>query len=100
MTKEYYYQIYKKRGDKEELKFSRNFTHYSIYIYDINTGKSTKVTKELPIENPVVWSPDDRYLSYNDRTFSRKDIYILDLQVGKSEKIPNVSGRVMTWISK
>ena len=96
-TEEYCQEYRNKMTDREESEFSKNFLKYSIYIYDIKTKSSRKITPEIPIEESVVWSPDSQYLSYNDRTHFYEYIYILNPATCAAERIDNANGRVMAW---
>jgi len=71
--------------------------YFSIFLYDIETGENRKLTKEFNIEQSFVWSPDDKYIVFNDRRYVNEDIYILEIKTGKVDKIKGISGKVMAW---
>ena len=92
-------EYYARTSPEERANLERLLYYESIYIYEVATGKSTKLTKEMPLEEPVVWSPDDRYIVFNDDAIGRQ-IHIFDIATGKSYKMPDSQGYVMTWTEK
>lgn len=95
--KEYHETFMKKEDKREELEFAKLFLHYSIFLYDLETKQSKKITDELAIEQSVIWSPNDKYLLYNDETWYGNDIFVLDIATGEKEKIDDLHGRIMGW---
>jgi hypothetical protein len=102
MTVDEYERLEKERGDgfKEIEETSKALLHYGIYLYDLKSETSRKLTEELPIDLSVVWSPDDKYLLYNDEKFLGHDIHVLDIHTGKREKIASVNGALMAWVNE
>jgi WD40 repeat protein len=99
MNRKEYHMILAEKGakQKELVELGQYRLKHAIYIYDIESQKKTRVSDIVWIEQPVVWSPDDKYLLYNDRADVSNDIYVLDINSGKKEKISSENGRVMTW---
>lgn len=85
------------KDERAAMEFSKLFLIYSFYIYDMDTGKSKKLSKDFWVEERPIWSPDDRYLLFNDRRAVSNDIYVLDTKTGEAEEISSHKGRVMTW---
>ncbi len=85
------------KDERATMEFSRLFLIYSFNIYDIETGKSKKLSKDFWVEERAIWSPDDRYLLFNDRRAVTNDIYVLDTKTGEAEEISSHKGRVMAW---
>ena len=84
---------------KEMRELTILFNQYSIYLFNIATGKTKKITEELAIDSPVVWSPDDKYLIYNDERYLGHDIYAIEIKTGKRFKATSERGKIMTWKS-
>lgn len=73
----------------------------AIYIYDIATGKSERITDYLYIDPPLIWSPDGRYLAYTERwAATTRNICVLNVHTHKVKKIPDLQGDVMAWTDK
>lgn len=86
-----------KKNDRDRMQFSKLFLTYSFYIYDIDSGKSKKISDEFWVEQRPIWSPDDRYLLFSDRRAVVDDVYVLDTKTGETEKISSHKGEVMAW---
>lgn len=99
ISKKEYENIMAEKGErlKESVALGQYIIKHSIYIYDMDTRESKKLTEIVWVEEPPAWSPDDKYLIYNDRRMVSDDIYVLDVGTGEKEKIPSVVGRVMVW---
>jgi Tol biopolymer transport system component len=99
ITEKEYQNIIAEKGtrQKELIELDQYSLKHSIYMYDVVTGKSKKLTEAVWIEQPVIWSPDDKYLLYNDRAYVSDDIYVVDLQTGQKKKITAETGTVMVW---
>lgn len=70
----------------------------AIYIYDIATGKSERITDYLYIDSPLTWSPDNRYLAYTELwAATTRNIYVLNVHTHKVKKIRDLQGYVMAW---
>lgn len=99
LSKEHYEKFKMGRqGTSEEIEFSKLFLHYSIYIYDMETGQSMKMTDELSIEKPVLWSADDKHLLYNDEKSLGHEVYALHIETREKAKIEGVNGELMAWV--
>lgn len=71
----------------------------AVYIYDVDTHKSIKITKYYNIVSPLVWSPDGKYLAFTALWGATTyNMYILNVQTYEIRKIPGLEGQVMTWI--
>lgn len=98
MSRKEYEETWMKKEDKrEEMEFSKLFLTNAIYLYDVDTGQSKKISDEGWIAQPAVWSPDDKYLVYNDRRAVVNDIFVLDVKTGEKEQLKGKHGRVMVW---
>jgi len=101
------YNIFKKEYDaiitekgnrqKEMIELGQYFLEHAIYIHDIETGKTRKIAGPEWVEEPPVWSPDNRYLAYGDRSYVVRQIYVLDVNSGEKMKLEGGYGRVMVW---
>lgn len=93
-----------KRNDpasKEIIALGEVIMFFDIYLYDIETGRTKKLTdKEKIIEQPVLWSPDDKYLAYNDEGLMSHEIYIVDIETGRRKKMTSTTGELMVWRDK
>lgn len=69
----------------------------SLFIYDIDSGVSRQLTKKTSIDSGAIWSPDDKYLMYNDESYLNHDIIIINVNTGDIEKIDKTNGKVMNW---
>ncbi|MDH3976122.1 MAG: hypothetical protein OEV42_17760 [Deltaproteobacteria bacterium] len=87
----------KHERDEEMWELSKLFIKNSIYLYDVSTKESRKLTEEITVEMPVVWSPDDKYLIYNDRRGISDEIFAVEIETGKRFKVTSEHGRVMVW---
>jgi Tol biopolymer transport system component len=100
MSRQEYNEIItgKKIKPKEWKELENYRLKQAIYIYDVNTKKSKKVLSVGWVEQPVLWSPDDKYILFSDRSdlFGR-EIYVLDIKTGKKEKITYQTGQVWVW---
>lgn len=94
-----YEAIVASRGKRHEELFEIEtyLIKHAIYIYNIDTGENKKMTEEFWIEEPVIWSPDDKSLIYNDRRAVANDIFVLDVKSGDKEQLQGKHGRVMVW---
>ncbi|MDH3976123.1 MAG: hypothetical protein OEV42_17765 [Deltaproteobacteria bacterium] len=95
----YYNKSYLKgyEGKEGAKKFSTLFLKNSIYVYDISTGENKRLTGDMIIETPILWSPDDNYLVYDERLGEAGDIYAVEIETGKRFKVTSEHGRVMVW---
>lgn len=98
-TQEYNeYIIENKISVKDLDKINSLMSRYSIFIYDIEKKESKKITSTLAIEDPVVWSPDDRFVAYSVRRVVNDYIDVLDVQTGKTEQLSSkFGGKIMLW---
>lgn len=89
--------LIKKNDLQTQREYGKLFTTFSFYIYDMETGKSKKISDEFWVEQRPIWSPDDRYLLFSDRRAVVDDVYVLDTKTGETEKISSHKGEVMAW---
>jgi len=101
MTEAEYFKI---QRDKKLMKeyidiYGSGLMPDEIYLYDMKTGQSKQLTKELWVNRPILWSPDDRYLLYNTESdLVGRQTYVLDIESGEKRKIQSASGgSVMVW---
>ena len=94
-----YQDIVKKRDArfKDFTKIERSLIEHSIYIYDLDTRKIKKLSGNIFIEQPVIWSPDDKYLLYNDRGDVANKIFVINVATGETQKVTKETGRIMVW---
>jgi Tol biopolymer transport system component len=83
--------------NKEMLEIESSFFRNAIYIYDVELGKSRKLTEILSIEAPVIWSPNDEFLLFNDERSLGHELYTLKIKTGEIEKLSGVNGEIMFW---
>jgi Tol biopolymer transport system component len=68
----------------------------AIYIYDVDTGKSTKVTDYLNIINaPLIWSPDSKYVAFTKDW--ERNMFVLNTQTREIINLPGMQGFIMAW---
>jgi len=70
---------------------------HSLYLYDLATHTSKKLTEEVWTEEPAMWSPDDSCLIYNDRSDVSNRIFMLNIKTGAREQLRGAIGRIMVW---
>jgi len=90
----------KKRGPKfkELMQTESEINRLAIYLYNVQTGQTRRLTSKQYIEGPPIWSPDDKYLLYNLRSDLMGDrMYVLDIETGATAGIPSAYGRIMAW---
>lgn len=99
ITEKEYENIQEQKGkrQKELSQIEVYFIKHSIYLYNVETKETKKLSKELWIEQAPIWSPDDKYLLFNTREYVANEIYIIDIETGKKEKISSENGRIMAW---
>ena len=99
ISKKEYDAIITEKGDRQKqmIELGQYFLTPAIYIYDIETGKTRKITGPEWVEEPPVWSPDDKYLAYGDRSYVVRQIYVLDVNSGEKIKLEGCYGIVMVW---
>lgn len=73
------------------------FHKNSIYIYDIEKGDSRRITLDLCLESNVLWSPNDRYIMYNEEAMLNHDIYVVNIKNGDTQKIEKINGKIVSW---
>lgn len=87
--KDYQDKYINKNHKKEEGQLATLFYSYSIYIYDIDSGKSKKMSDEIYIKpfSSLIWSPDDKYILYTDNKYEHHNVYILNIETMNKVKI-------------
>jgi Tol biopolymer transport system component len=73
------------------------FFKNSIYIYNIESDEYKKLTEILPIEAPVLWSPKDKYLLFNDEKTLGHEIYVIDIETSAKKNLSSIKGEIMYW---
>ncbi len=72
--------------------------HTDIYIYDMESGETTRVTEDDYNNNSVVWSPDSRWLAFtSNRTEqpwynSNNDIFVVSSSGGEVRRLTSNTG--------
>jgi Tol biopolymer transport system component len=99
ITETEYENIQEEKGKRQEelSEIELYFIKHSIYLYNIETGVTKKLSKELWVEQAPIWSPDDKYLLFNTREYVANEIYIINIETGKKDKISSENGRIMVW---
>lgn len=102
ITQEEYRAISQSSGNKirDARAIERSFLEHSIYIYDTDTGETRKLSGNIFIEQPVIWSPDNKFLLYNNRGDIADKIYVINVKTGSIEKVTKETGRIMVWNEK
>jgi Tol biopolymer transport system component len=103
---------FSREGDEEDMSAFRHRSvnglswwrrvtwndYLAVYIYDVATGKRSRITHNLQVETPPVWSPDGRYLAYTERRYKTTyNMYILNIETREVTKISGLEGKVMAW---
>lgn len=73
-------------------------THSSIWITDLGTGDSKRLTRSGGSDRSPCWSPDGSKLAFISKRSEKNQIWILDMNGGEAEKLTNIStgaGRVL-----
>lgn len=100
ITTEEHVKAEREKGPRlEEIRtLERMVGLYHIYIYDMETGQTKKLTdKEKFIDQGALWSPDGKYLAYNDEGLMSHEIYIVEVTTGRQEKLTGITGKLMVW---
>ena len=100
ITEAAYLEAQKKKdpASKEIAALSTVLAYFDIYLYDIKTGETKKLTdKEKIMDQGVLWSPDGKYLAYNDEGLMSHEIYIVEIATGRQEKLTSIQGELMVW---
>jgi Tol biopolymer transport system component len=82
---------------KELIELDQYFLTHVIYVYDVDTGVKKKISNAEWIEAPPIWSPDDKFLLYNDRSDVANKIFVINVATGEIQKVTNETGRIMAW---
>ncbi|KMT23280.1 hypothetical protein [Clostridium cylindrosporum] len=71
---------------------------YNLYVYDINSKKTTQIKLKEPIVGgSIVWSPDDKYLLCTTLNKGYKDkLNIIDLESGKIDLINGIYNAIFS----
>lgn len=99
ITEKEYENIQEQKGERQmELsEIALYFIKHSIFLYNVETKETKKLSEELWIEQAPIWSPDDKYLLFNTREYLANELYIIDIETGKKKKISAEKGRIMAW---
>lgn len=99
MSQKLFQEIIAEKGarQKELINLDQYNLKHAIYIYNIATHEKKRLSDAIWVEQPVIWSPDDSYLLYNDRAAVSNDIYVINVNSGKKDMVTSETGRVMTW---
>lgn len=99
ITETEYENIQEAKGKRQEeiSEIELYFIKHCIYLYNIETGVTKKLSKELWVEQSPIWSPDDKYLLFNTREYVANEIYIINIETGEKERISSEKGRIMAW---
>lgn len=85
-------------ASKATQSLATEIMYYDIYLYDLETGQTRKLTdKEKIMDQGPLWSPDGKYLAYNDEGLMSHEIYIVEVATGRQEKLTGVHGELMVW---
>ena len=85
-------------ASKAIVVLATEIMYFDIYLYDIETGETKKLThKEKIMDQGVLWSPDGKYLAYNDEGLMSHEIYIVEVATGQQEKLTSIQGELMVW---
>ncbi|MBI5632376.1 MAG: PD40 domain-containing protein [Nitrospirae bacterium] len=101
MTSDEYNQMVSNKMGHKYRDYSRienaYFVRKAIYILNIKSGISKRVSEGLSVNDSVIWSPDDNYLLLNNEGSINTKMNILDIRSGKLMEIPDVAGSAMVW---
>jgi tricorn protease-like protein len=99
ISKKDYDAIITEKGNRQKkmLELAQYSLTHAIYVYDIEASKTRKITGPEWVEEPPVWSPDDKYLAYSDRSYVVREIYVLDVNTGEKIRLKGCFGTVMLW---
>lgn len=101
MTRDEYDQMVSNKMGHKYRDYSRienaYFARKAIYILNIKSGISKRVSEGLLVNDSVIWSPDDNYLLLNNEGSINTKMNILDMRLGKLMEIPDVAGSAMVW---
>lgn len=82
---------------QESIEMHEYYAKHFIALYDLQKNANCMVVEVSYIDEPAVWSPDDKYIAYGDRSWETRSIYVADVATGKNEKIRGRYGRVQVW---
>ncbi|MDR3111883.1 MAG: hypothetical protein LBU55_01745 [Elusimicrobiota bacterium] len=85
------------RGDKIVFTMRQhNAKNFDLYIYDLHTAKTTKLTKNKGNNENPSWSPDGRFIVFSSDRSGKEEIYIIAIDGSGSRKLVEISGRSYT----
>lgn len=74
--------------DGRRLAFaSRQDGNWEIYIYDMQTGATTRMTYDLSFQGAPQWSPDGQWLVYESYQGGNLDIYLMRIDGAQVERL-------------
>lgn len=89
-------QVYTPRWhpDGKRVAFSgfRRGGYRDIYIYDVESGETQRVTADRHMDLSPTWSPDGRYLVFGSDRDEVYNIYAYDLETHRLHQVSNVLG--------
>lgn len=82
----------------DEYEFSKYMLKWNIFMYDVDTGTSKRITDKMWwIESTPIWSPDDKFIVFSDRRYVSDDIYVLNVQSTDIKRLGKLRGRIVDW---
>jgi Tol biopolymer transport system component len=71
-------------GPKNERGFKEG-----VYLWELNTGKKTKLPEQIQLGSELEWSPDSKQLVYVNERDSNQEIYVLNLEKQIERRLTN-----------
>jgi len=69
---------------------------FNIYVADVATGQTLKLTREGRNENPT-WSPDSRHIAFQSNRSGRWEIWAMHIDGSEPRQLTRGGGRAPSW---
>jgi TolB protein len=80
------------RGDKIVFTMRLGRDNFDLYVYDLSSARTTRLTQdEGNNENPC-WSPDGRFIAFSSTRTGRSELYIMAVDGSGVRKVGDIPG--------
>ena len=84
------------RGDKIAFSMRHERQDYDIYIYDLATADTMRLTEQEGTNENPSWSPDGRFVVFSSTRSSKRELYIMALDGSGVRKLVTMQGSSST----